>query len=980
MSSIYLLANCEIKETSAVTATTEISKPTPTSDHESDREISPKYIVGTKKYGRRSRPTQNADELINDTSDSDNEAAVVPSIENKSATKVQRSASQSDVHGTKRRRPVYTAKLKRCASLPAQKASRLEIRLRQLRQNRDINEDSMDDNDQMMKMNSLSQNLRVLWDSFEAGDVLNFQQLEVVCERLGLQKVAAKLAAEEVFDKLSLKRENGIRFDEFLNLIQSDSDMFSSMENVGHKVTEIKKAEDTQIYQDIIPVFSSESGNITMDELISLWTSANIIDAERFIHNLGFFGKDVKLSELCNVLEEEIQRDNTSEALSMLLKASLALHKAEITSLRKSYRQVTDENQKLFADNKEANRRASILAQEIDERHSNLEDSTRSEIKSLELRHNEAIRELTAQLSFEREHLGNLNARLESKIKSMENDEQKLRQELSSLKEENFTLENEQAELHKQITELLEQNIKLNQDIADMGVGGVDGANDSHNEEMLDLIEKIETLQMENSNLRDKNDELLSDLDSLNVEVVRLKNNKSKPLREEEVESSTSTAVKRRGDSPSKSRIEESPRMGKVRKFSNDVEEPETSGDWMALNSELAASTPYKSVPYPQGNKSESDMIEQLKKKISELESEVLEYKNRSEVPVSESTIDDVTLKRENEKLQARVKELEENLEAMSREYENCEDYWQSKLNEERLLFDEDQRQSDEKFGELLQKMTELEDQFAAQVERNNGRLSPIDEKCQLESQYLELENEMEELKVHAQSLLDEKTLEIEKLQLEVSQLLNQSAIKTPKRAASPDNESVASSPISYLMNQNTITGPIRDYQNPNYAKKKVEEVQQYEEEEPIRVISPIQKPTSSNSIQQPPSEPSKEILEVAEALSMISNKSIVSNSIHSLNEINDGSVSPLSVSESQERIRKLKTIVEQMKEEIQELTTQRESLIMELQQLQEAKPILANAYVSHDKKYIFFHFLTLFFIFRKQHTQAYHRSSRNYS
>lgn len=36
-----------------------------------------------------------------------------------------------------------------------------------------------------------------------------------------------------------------------------------------------------------------------------------------------------------------------------------------------------------------------------------------------------------------------------------------------------------------------------------------------------------------------------------------------------------------------------------------------------------------------------------------------------------------------------------------------------------------------------------------------------------------------------------------------------------------------------------------------------------------------------------------------------------------------------------------------QMKEEITELATQRESLIMELQQLQEAKPILANAYVS---------------------------------
>lgn len=937
------------------TAVTEISKPT--SDNESDREISPKYIVGTKKYGRRSRPTQNPDELVHDTSDSDNEASIVPSIEKKAATKVQRSVSQSDVHGAKRRRPLYSTKLKRCASLPSQKASRLEIRLRQLRQDRDINEDSMDDSEAVIKMNSLSQNLRTVWNSFEAGNVLNFQQLEVVCEHLGLQKIAAKLAAEEVFEKLSLKRDSGISFDDFLNLIQSDSDMFSSMENVGQKVTsssvEVKKNDNniTQVYQDIVPIFSNESGSITTEELITLWTSANILDAEKFIHNLGFFGKSMKLSELSQVLEEEIVRDNNIEIHSKLLKASLALHKSEITSVRKSYRQLVDENKKLFADNKEANRRASILAQEIDERHSNLEDSTRTEIKSLELRHNEAIRELTTQLSVEREHLGHLNARLELKIKSMEVDEQKVRQELTSLRDENCALENEQADLHKQITELLEQNIKLNQDFADMSAGGTDQLSDSHNEEMLDLIEKIETLQMENSNLRDKNDELLSDIESLNVEVLRTKN-KNKPMRDEEQEISTSAAVKRRGDSPSKSRLEESPRMGKVRKFSSDVEEPETSGDWMALNSELATSTPAKvttTVNQQQGNKNDSDYIEQLKKKIVELESSVAKYKNRLNAPACDSNADDMTeLKQDNEKLQRRVKELEDNLELMSKEYENCEDYWQSKVHEERLLFDEDQRQSDEKFAELLQKMSELEDQFAAQMEKNNGRLSPIDEKCQLESQYLELENEMEELKVHAQSLLDERAKEIEKLQLEMSDLQNQSAIKTPKRAASP--ESIASSPINYLLNQSTITGPIRDYQNPNYSKKKTESSnndQQFEvEEEPIR-ISPIQKPHSSSQSQKPPSEPSKEALELAEALSMISNRSIVSNSIQSLNELNDGSVSPLSVSESQGRIKKMKIIMEQMTEEIQELTTQRESLIMELQQLQEARPILANAYVS---------------------------------
>lgn len=952
------------------------------SDNDSGREISPKLIVGTKKYGRRSRPTQNSDEIIDETSDSDNEAAVVPSLEKKSS-KVQRSVSQSDVHGSKRRRPLQVTKLKRCASLPSHKSSRLEIKVRQHKVELDLNEDSMDESDNAIRLSSLTQNLRDVWNNFRSGssDNLNIKQLEVVCEQVGLSKGAAKLAAEEVFEKLSISRDTGIRFEQFMNLIQSGSDMFSGVGNMKRPAKlEPKKLEedDSQIYQEISPTWSSEAGTIQMENLIELWTSSNVNDVDELIKGLGFSGKEVKLSELCMVLEEESQR-NTGDVLATILRASLALHRAEISSLRRSFSQLASENRKLFTDNKEVNRRATILAQEIDERHTNIEDSTQSKIKSIEIRHNEAIKELTAQLSLERDHLGVLNAKLEQKIKSMEADEQKLQQELASFKDENSALESDQTDLHKQITELLEQNIKLNQDIADMESGGDDGRSDSHNEEMLDLIEKIETLQMENSNLRDKNDELLCDIENLNVEVLRWKSKSKSAPRDssDDQEATTSSAIKRRGDSPSKSKnVEESPRTGKVRKTSNDVEDSEASGDWMALNNELASSTPNPITIY---QRKDGDELEKMKKKVLELEEKVAEYKSRveeSQISLDESSSEAnyLKIKKESEKFKARVKELEENLEQLSREYENCEDYWQSKLNEERLLFDEDQRQSDDKFAELLQKMSELEDQFAAQNEKNNGRLSPIDEKCHLESQYMELENEMEELKVHAQSILDEKSKEIEKLQLEVTLMQNQSGMRTPPRASSPDNLSAASSPINYLLNQNTITGPIRDYQNPNWVTKKTDQREEMmpDDREPLRVISPIQKPHSSRQQQTPPpAEPevNKELSEVTEALSMISNRSIGSNSIASLQEFTEGTLSPTSVSGAKESIKRMKIYMDQMKEEIQELATQRESVIMELQQLQEAKPILANAYVS-SFAYSDQNGLTLFCYYRKRHIQ----------
>lgn len=104
----------------------------------SDREVKPKFVVGTKKYGRRSRPVS-SDDILSGDDESDeassgnnkqDETYYVSSGSNSQAnddansarSKVQRSASQSDIHGTKRKRPMSASRLKRCASLPPQRS------------------------------------------------------------------------------------------------------------------------------------------------------------------------------------------------------------------------------------------------------------------------------------------------------------------------------------------------------------------------------------------------------------------------------------------------------------------------------------------------------------------------------------------------------------------------------------------------------------------------------------------------------------------------------------------------------------------------------------------------------------------------------------------------------------------------------------------------------------------------------------------
>lgn len=106
----------------------------------SDREVKPKFVVGTKKYGRRSRPTSDVLDSENEEdseeanrsnesggADGNNETYYVSSgaseeeAKRVGGNKVQRSASQSDIHGTKRKRPMSASRLKRCASLPPQR-------------------------------------------------------------------------------------------------------------------------------------------------------------------------------------------------------------------------------------------------------------------------------------------------------------------------------------------------------------------------------------------------------------------------------------------------------------------------------------------------------------------------------------------------------------------------------------------------------------------------------------------------------------------------------------------------------------------------------------------------------------------------------------------------------------------------------------------------------------------------------------------
>ncbi|KAH8245802.1 hypothetical protein KR038_011128 [Drosophila bunnanda] len=911
----------------------------------SDREVSPKLVVGTKKYGRRSRPHQGIYELSVTDSDNTDEDQLQQKQQQRSlnggdelGAQVQRSSSQSDIHGSRRLRTVHTSgsKLKRCASLPARR------------------------------------NLQPKMHNVSTGATTS-------------PTAAAKLK------QLS---------------IQSQNQQSSSVESLGHHLAATASApssEHRRCYnggrwlccKDTVTPQQLET--ISAHSIIDAWELASILNCRNLLHILGFDEdeEEVNLQQLTKALEEEIRGLDDDQEQSNMLRALAALQATELGSYRLAFRQQHEENVKLRADNKAANQRVALLAVEVDERHASLEDNSKQQVQQLEQRHASMVREMTLRMSNDRDHWTSMTAKLEAQIKSLEQEEIRLKTELELVRTENTELETEQQKAHVQLTELLEQNIKLNQELAhrpsSSDGASISGGTPQHSplsprrhsedkeEELLQLMEKLAALQMENAQLRDKTDELTIEIESLNVELIRSKS-KGKKQEKQEDQEAAATATKRRGDSPSKTHLtEESPRLGKQRKCTDgEQSDASNSGDWLALNSEL------------QRSQSQDEELTSLRQRVADLEKELKAAKEgRSLTP------------------EGRSKELEASLEQMQRAYEDCEDYWQSKLSEERQMFEkerqiyeDEQQESDKKFTELMEKVREYEEQFSKE-----GRLSPIDERDMLEQQYVELEAEAAQLRSNSMLMLEEKSQEIMGLQSEIEDLrqrlgesveiLTGASELTPESVAQMSAEagkSPASSPISYLWLQSTIQEPVKSFAGAGNeaatsaiellsagggggspSHKATSRNNLTTSETSIFSTTPFDSshsggpsPTNSDTTnassaapsgpapiskpkrraQSPQQVQSEGEIADCETSSTASNKSFDTQSQVSISKTSclshEKCTSPNAL---KEELKRLKFFELSLKEQIKDLSLQRDGLVMELQQLQEARPVLEKAY-----------------------------------
>ncbi|XP_018336876.1 ninein [Agrilus planipennis] len=551
-----------------------------------DREISPKYVYGSKKYGRRTRPKiEEEDEnenLMNNTMDSANSTVNIP---------VQKSSSHGDVLHSKKRKT--NSKLKRCTSLPGNYNRSFQL-------NSPVFNNANNDQEFLCT----EEMLREAWKKLGVGKdgYLNKNELLLVCNSIGMERLA-----KGVLRQLSLRSNfdinQRISFQELLNVLQEDdtwADILGPATSISKPINTVQCLKDDPEVTDPeniqhITLGPNATGFVHSDLVIEMWDNAGIPSPKKLIQDLGFDDCQIKVSDLAMILEKEIKSMGNSRSgytylHVTLLQAVLTLYQSEIRSLRNILEQMHAEREKLKSDVMEANNRASLLAQEVDDNHARMEKNTQNHVRLLEQKHSDIIKEVTDQFISEKEQMTQLNQSLQQKIKSIEHEEARLREELSLCQTYSSTIEKENQVLNNHISELKQEKLELAEHISFLE-SEKENCRELENKQLHveQLLSKLSTLQMENAELRDKNDEMVAEIEQLSRQISLTKSKGNNSLIFDEVDDVAKDNIsnvlegigagskRRNEESPTKEfnplgLYEGSPRLGKVRKYQKEEE------------------------------------------------------------------------------------------------------------------------------------------------------------------------------------------------------------------------------------------------------------------------------------------------------------------------------------------------------------------------------------------------------------------------
>ncbi|MEQ2287302.1 hypothetical protein AMECASPLE_010958 [Ameca splendens] len=450
------------------------------------QEVKPKFVKGTKRYGRRSCPETPPNAGL--------------SCDSEESTPSRTEAADSSPPGVRR------AKLRRSTSLESVESLKSDDETGSTRINQPLFQNKADEED-------------------GGGRGV----LTAVCDHLALQDV------DELLRRLDADLEGRVTVREFSMALWSSAPTLSStparsadLQRALHRNQQLVKEEGparsaspslllATVGQRVLSRLDDGSGCTSPERVVALWTEEGIRNSQEILQTLDFpLEERLSLADLTLVLDNELLVSGNG-----IHQAALISYKTEIQHLQEVAEQACRERDKLRTDLDLAQQRNLQLVREVDDRHASMETLNESKIRDLEQDFRERLASLRCQSEQDSEALlqqvEQERSALQEELQLLRAQEAELQEELSSTAQEKQHLEDELNAVKMKLSEAESSVERLQRDLDQLlhhKFGSLDpsGATLNHEERFSELLREYELQRRE---LQDRNDELSSELELL---------------------------------------------------------------------------------------------------------------------------------------------------------------------------------------------------------------------------------------------------------------------------------------------------------------------------------------------------------------------------------------------------------------------------------------------------------------------------------
>ncbi|XP_013210625.1 ninein-like protein [Microtus ochrogaster] len=376
-----------------------------------------------------------------------------------------------------------------------------------------------------------------IWHELGVGSSghLNEQELALVCQSIGLHGLE-KQELEELFSKLDQDGDGRVSLAEFQlglfgheppslpeasSLVKPNRPWSHYQEENGCHTTTTSSLVSVCAGLRLFSSVDDGSGFAFPEQVISVWAQEGIQNGREILQSLDF-----SVDEKVNLLELTWALDNELLTVDgVIQQAALACYRQELSYQQGQVEQLMRERDKARQDLEKAEKRNLDFVREMDDCHSALEQLTEKKIKHLEQEYRGRLSLMRSEVEMERElfweQARRQRAALEQDVGRLQAEETSLREKLTLALKENSRLQKEIIEVVEKLSDSEKLVLRLQSDIQFV-------LKDKLEPQSMELLAQEEQFtavlkeyELKCRDLQDRNDELQTELEGLRVRLPR---------------------------------------------------------------------------------------------------------------------------------------------------------------------------------------------------------------------------------------------------------------------------------------------------------------------------------------------------------------------------------------------------------------------------------------------------------------------------